>query len=208
MTDVEIRQIADDAVEMAVGGAGEAQRIAQILRNENVGSEIVAGLCSVSVLFHPLETNVEHVSEALSRARHTSPGARDQALRSLQIPVRYGGAFGPDITRVCEALDLTEDAFIQMHTAHEHKVEMIGFTPGFAYVSGVDPSMSIPRLGTPRARIPAGSVGISGGYTGIYALAGPGGWPLIGRTEMTLFYAEANEPFALHPGFRVRFVAV
>ena len=102
---------------------------------------------------------------------------------------------------------MTEAQFIELHTARDHKVEMIGFTPGFAYLSGLPNSISIPRLSEPRARVPTGSVGISSAYTGIYALPGPGGWPLIGQTEAPLFSVDAPSPFLLEPGNVVRFKA-
>ena len=98
--------------------------------------------------------------------------------------------------------------FTFTHTKADHLVEMIGFTPGFSYISGLPGAFEIPRLGTPRPRVPAGSIGISAAFTGIYALAGPGGWPLIGRTQETLFDPNASEPFRLQPGQRVRFKAV
>jgi KipI family sensor histidine kinase inhibitor len=114
---------------------------------------------------------------------------------------------GPDFAWVCEALGVSPDAFIEMHTGRTHTVEMIGFTPGFAYVSGLPEHVKIPRLSDPRPRVAPGSVGISAAYTGIYALAGPGGWPLVGRVSNPLFDPNSDAPFLLQPGQRIKFKA-
>ena len=95
-----------------------------------------------------------------------------------------------------------------MHTSFAFLVDMIGFTPGFAYISGVPNNWDIPRLGSPRPRVPAGSVGLTSGYTGIYSLAGPGGWPLIGHTNADLFKADRETPFLIKPGQTLKFRAV
>ncbi len=84
---------------------------------------------------------------------------------------------------------------------------MIGFTPGFAYLGGLDQALTVPRRSTPRTHVPAGSIGISGNYTGLYAMPGPGGWPLIGRTDTALFDATSGNPFLIHPGQQIRFVS-
>jgi allophanate hydrolase len=105
-------------------------------------------------------------------------------------------------------LSLTADDVIRIHTSREHRVDLIGFTPGFAYLSGLRDDLRIPRLTDPRQRAAAGSVGIAAGFTGLYATAGPAGWPLIGRTPMPLLNTNAQSPFALTVGMRVRFTAI
>ena len=95
-----------------------------------------------------------------------------------------------------------------MHTLHRYVGEMIGFTPGFAYVSGLQDDLRVPRLSEPRQRVEPGSVGVAGGLTGLYALPGPGGWPLIGRTPLPLFRAGDQQPMLLKSGARIRFVAI
>jgi KipI family sensor histidine kinase inhibitor len=95
-----------------------------------------------------------------------------------------------------------------MHTSRPHIVDLIGFTPGFAYIAGLGDDASVPRLAEPRQRVEPGSVGMAGGLTGLYALAGPGGWPLIGRTPLTLFRPEQSQPLLLDTGTRIRFVAI
>ena len=100
---------------------------------------------------------------------------------------------------------MTRDDFVALHCRDEYPVEMLGFTPGFAYIGGLDDRLDVPRRPHPRQYVPAGSIGIAGGRTGIYAMPGPGGWPLIGRTPEPLFDAKAGDPFRLRPGLRVRF---
>ena len=102
---------------------------------------------------------------------------------------------------------LSQDEVIAIHAGGEYVVEMVGFTPGFAFIGGLDERLWVPRRSEPRQRVPAGSVGIAGERTGLYAMASPGGWTLIGRTPMTLFDPGAEQPFALAPGMRVRFRA-
>ncbi|MDR3320983.1 MAG: 5-oxoprolinase subunit PxpB [Synergistaceae bacterium] len=126
--------------------------------------------------------------------------------RSLVLPVAYGGEFGPDMRSVSEHTGLDEEEIISRHTARECYCYMLGFTPGFGYLGGMDESLATPRLESPRTLILAGSVGIAGVQTGAYSVDGPGGWRLIGRTPLRLFDPEDGEkPTLLDAGDRVRF---
>lgn len=128
--------------------------------------------------------------------------------RCVDIPVCYGGGFGPDLADWARHAGLSPEEGIARHTAGEYRVAMLGFAPGFPYLMGLDPALAMPRLATPRSHIPAGSVGIGGGQTGVYPTAGPGGWRLLGRTPTCLFDPAATPPARLAPGDRVRFVAI
>lgn len=128
--------------------------------------------------------------------------------RCVEIPVHYGGEHGPDLTRVATHAGLTSEDIIRRHVAGEYTVAMLGFAPGFPYLLGLDPCLATPRLATPRTRVPAGSVAIGGGQTGLYPRASPGGWNLIGRTDLVLFDPHRDPPALLAPGDHVRFVAV
>lgn len=147
---------------------------------------------------------------------HATRGAQARALESLEvegriveIPVRYGGADGVDLQAAADELGLSAEALIARHTAPLYTVAMLGFAPGFPYLLGLDPALQLPRLASPRTRVPAGSVGIGGAQTGIYPHESPGGWRLIGRTPLRLFDPERVEaPALLAPGDRVRFVAI
>jgi KipI family sensor histidine kinase inhibitor len=123
------------------------------------------------------------------------------------IAVHYGGEHGPDLDALAEHAGLPSRDVIELHAAGEYRVAMLGFSPGFPYLLGLDPRLAMPRLDTPRTRVPAGSVGIGGAQTGIYPQSGPGGWRIIGRTTLALFDPLHDPPTLLAPGDRVRFIA-
>jgi KipI family sensor histidine kinase inhibitor len=128
--------------------------------------------------------------------------------RLLEIPVHYGGSDGPDLDALAAHAGLSPDAVIARHAGREYTVAMLGFAPGFPYLLGLDPALAMPRLATPRREVAAGSVGIAGLQTGIYPRRGPGGWRVIGRTELSLFDPLRTAPSLLAAGDRVRFVAI
>lgn len=144
------------------------------------------------------------VEQTLPRVQQTAP----LIGREVCIPVRYGGADGPDLDFVARHTGLSPAEVIARHTAAVYRVYMLGFLPGFAYLGGLHPSLHTPRLQTPRPQVPAGSVGIAGAQTGIYPCASPGGWQLIGRTDVQLYDAANTPPCLLSPGDQVRFVAI
>lgn len=134
--------------------------------------------------------------------------AATPAARLVEIPVRYGGEHGPDLDEVARDTGLSPEQVVARHTAGHYHVALLGFAPGFPYLLGLDPALALPRLATPRQRVPAGSVAIGGAQTGIYPRESPGGWRVIGRTPLTLFDPLRDPPALLAPGDRVRFVAV
>src|SRR4030095_8558884 len=126
--------------------------------------------------------------------------AADQARRTIEIPVCYGGEYGPDLSLVAELNGLTEEEVIAIHAGGSYLVHMLGFAPGFPYLGGMSERIAAPRHQTPRTIIPQGSVGIAGKQTGIYSVATPGGWQLIGRTPLALFRPQDEIPSLLRPG--------
>ena len=126
----------------------------------------------------------------------------------VRIPVVYGGEFGPDLDELCQDLGISQDAFVEKHTGREYVVDMVGFTPGFAFVGGLDSELEVPRRKDPRQRVAAGSIAIAGGRTGMYAVASPGGWNLVGRTPYALFDARAADPFPIRAGTRIRYYSI
>jgi len=134
-----------------------------------------------------------------STERHTS---------IIEIPVLYGGEDGPDLSYVASYCGLTEDDVILRHTSREYKVHMLGFLPGFPYLSGLDETIAIPRKEVPSALVRAGSVGIAGQQTGIYPLDSPGGWQIIGRTTLPLFDVTKTPPNTIQAGDTIKFVAI
>jgi inhibitor of KinA len=191
------------------------RNLARRLEEQNLPGvmEIVPAYSSFLVLFESATLNLERLqSEIDALARDTGePGqeASEATARSVEIPVCYGGAFGPDLESVAEHSGLTPEEVVAIHSGGTYPVYMLGFAPGFPYLGGMDERIATPRLETPRAHVPAGSVGIAGAQTGIYPLASPGGWRIIGRTPLTLFDARAEDPVPYYrPGDRLRFIAV
>ncbi|EDP99598.1 5-oxoprolinase subunit PxpB [Shewanella benthica] len=133
---------------------------------------------------------------------------QDKPGKLIQIPVQYGGEYGPDLNAVAEYHKLTAQEVIAIHTSTQYNVLFLGFQPGFPYLDGLDERLFTPRLATPRLSIPAGSVGIGGEQTGIYPTRSPGGWQLIGRSSLALFDATSEHGALLAPGDRVQFVSV
>lgn len=142
------------------------------------------------------------VREALPRL--DLPAREQVARRLVQVPVVYDGE---DLPEVARRTGLSPDEVVRRHCAPEYVVAFLGFAPGFPYLVGLDPALHVPRRDTPRTRVPAGSVGLAGGQTGIYSTATPGGWQLIGRTDTVLFDVERDPPALLAAGDRLRFVA-
>ena len=130
------------------------------------------------------------------------PPAEAVAGEPVEIPVSYDGE---DLPEVASLTGLDAEEVVRRHTAPEYTVAFLGFSPGFPYLVGLDPALEVPRRDTPRTSIPAGSVGLAGGQTGIYPTTSPGGWQLIGRTGVALFDPEHDPPALLSPGSRVRF---
>jgi KipI family sensor histidine kinase inhibitor len=128
--------------------------------------------------------------------------------RHVEIPVRYGGEFGPDLGDVARHTGLSEERVVELHAAAEYLVYFVGFSTCFPYLGGLPPELATPRLAAPRKHVPVGSVAIGGAQAGIYPLASPGGWRLIGRTELKLFDLSASPPPLLRMGDRVRFIPV
>ena len=135
------------------------------------------------------------------------PAARPQD-DLIEIPVCYGGDFGPDLDALAAYTKLEVRDVVARHVHAEYRVAMLGFMPGFPYLLGLDEALHAPRRASPRTRVPAGSVAIGGAQTGIYPRELPGGWQLIGRTPLTLFDAARAQPALLRPGQRVRFRAI
>ncbi|CCD88616.1 putative carboxylase [Bradyrhizobium sp. ORS 285] len=134
--------------------------------------------------------------------------APENDIRRWRVPVCYGGENGIDLEDVAKALNLTTDEVVARHVAGTYRVAMIGFTPGWSYLSGLEPSLQMPRRQNPRLATPAGIVAIGGIQTGIQCLAGPCGWHLIGRTAMRTFQLHRTPTFLLEPGDEVSFTAV
>jgi KipI family sensor histidine kinase inhibitor len=170
--------------------------------------ETVPTYRSLAIYIDPWESPREEVEElARSICQSLEPGPV-RAGPVLEIPVCYGGEFGPDMKRVSEHTGLSPEDVIAIHSGSCYHVFMMGFTPGFPYLGGMDRRLETPRLPNPRTVIPEGSVGIAGKQTGIYPITSPGGWNLVGRTPLRLFDQEREAPFLLEAGMNIVFVPI
>jgi len=199
---------ADDLLSLSVDGPEYAQALAAHLRESGAWLDVVAGIDSVVVQFDAAALDADKAEHQIveSLAGGIPPLRESEDL--LEIPVVYGGEYGPDLDELCCELGMSTDEFVALHTGGEYCVDMVGFTPGFAFVGGLDKRLNVPRRKEPRRRVEAGSIGIADGRTGMYALASPGGWTLVGRTPLKLFDARAPEPFSIRAGMRIRFTAI
>jgi len=199
---VELEERIDEAVN------ARAIAIAEAVRRADVPGirDIVPTYRSVAVFFDPCRTRVEAVSSAIDRA--LAAPVRDAPARTIDVPVTYGGEYGPDLTDVAAQRGLTEADVVRIHSERAYRVFMLGFVPGFAYMGVLDERLEMPRRPTPRVRVPAGSVAIAGRQTGIYPQETPGGWQLIGRTRTRPFDPDRTPAFLMTAGEYVRFVPV
>lgn len=153
------------------------------------------------VEFDPSRTTPARLAQVLEAAEVSGQPAPSPA--AVQIRVRYDG---PDLDDVAHAAGMSRDAVIQSHCASTYTVAFCGFSPGFAYLDGLDPALHVARLDRPRTVVPAGAVGIAGEFTGVYPRPSPGGWRLLGSTDATLWDPAGRPPALLQPGAKVRFV--
>ena len=187
---------------------GRALAFAAAIRTEEPFGPPVPAYASVLVPFDPETISFEEASDrlvGLAAAIGSDPAPEGV---TIEIPVRYGGADGPDLDDVAALHGLRPGDVVAAHASVEYRVHFLGFLPGFAYLGSVPPEIATPRLGVPRTAVPAGSVGIAGEQTGIYPLPSPGGWRLLGRTDSVLWDPQRDPPALLAPGMRVRFVPI
>ncbi|MCE9629729.1 MAG: 5-oxoprolinase subunit PxpB [Planctomycetia bacterium] len=168
--------------------------------------DIVASPERVTVAYAPLRiAGIDALRQAITTAVAAAREAAT-AARHHEVPVWYGGQWGPDFDEVCRLHGLDRKGLITIHTQPEYLVQAVGFMPGFAYLGGLDPRLATPRRSTPRTTVPVGSVGIGGSQTGVYPFTGPGGWNIIGRSPVRLFDPRRRDAALLAVGDRVRFV--
>ena len=167
--------------------------------------EAIPGMNNITVVLRNPQSLALDAIERLQRWWEESEALEPES-RFIEIPVVYGNAAGPDLGEVARHAGLSEKQVVELHSSVEYVVWFLGFQPGFPYLGGLPEPLITPRRGEPRLLVPAGSVGIGGQQTGIYPLASPGGWQLIGHTSLALFDPKREEPVLLRPGDTVRFV--
>lgn len=179
----------------------------QLLRFD-IWEELVPGYDSLLLVYNPMRMNSDTALDHVEAALENPPEALDEAGRIVEIPVCYGGEYGPDMGNIMASSGLSESDIIECHASQDYLVCMMGFIPGFSFLSEAPKVLHHARHDTPRLSVPAGSVGIAGWQTGIYGLESPGGWQIIGRTPLTLFDKNREEPFLLNAGDQVKFIPI
>lgn len=195
------------------GALGRVLGLARAIETQKARGvvEVVPAYSTVTVYYDPLEFSEpgDHAYQHVCRVIEAAAGATTSVQgRLVEIPVCYGGDLGPDLARVAEHTGLGPETVVERHAGARYLVHAIGFAPGFPYLGGLPPELATPRRESPRIRVQAGSVGIAGLQTGVYPIASPGGWQIIGRTPLSLFGADRQPPSLLAPGDTVQFRAI
>lgn len=209
-----IQPFGDSAILVDWGGGidprvnARVHNLARVLMDSTLPGllECVPAYSSLLVIFDPLVVEFKGLQERIRKIAAALPEQGVRAGRLVEIPVRYGGADGPDLERLAKHCGLSIEETIRLHSEPEYTVFFLGFLPGFPYLGGMHPRLAMPRLEKPRLSVPAGSVGIAGKQTGIYPLESPGGWRIIGRTRVQLFDAGRSRPALISPGDRLKFI--
>lgn len=175
--------------------------LATALRKRRDVRQAIAGYASVTVQFDPEQATHESLAAAIKRLAAKRP-PMDEPGRLHRIPVSYDG---PDVDEVGERLQLARETIIEIHTRPIYRVFLVGFVPGWAYLGPLPEELALPRREVPRTQVPGGSVAIAGRQSGIYPLPTPGGWHLIGRTNVKLFLPDSDPPCLFRAGDRVKF---
>ena len=163
---------------------------------------------SIMVHYNPLMISYKKIVSVIEKCINDKEQQDVRVAKTYVIPVCYGHEYGPDLDTVASLNDLSHDKVIDIHTSVDYRIYMLGFTPGFPYLGGMDDAIATPRLTEPRMKIHGGSVGIAGKQTGIYPIDSPGGWQIIGRTPLKLFDVNNSSPILLEAGNYIRFEAV
>ncbi len=183
-----------DALEEAVA-KGEIQGL----------GELVPTYCALLINYDPLVLGYDELVAKLKELSQSLVIKSDSDRQVVEIPVAYGGEYGPDLAEVAAAHGMTEQQVIDIHSQPEYPIYMLGFVAGFPYLGGMSPEIATPRKESPRLKIEAGSVGIAGSQTGIYSVESPGGWQIIGRTPLKLYDTEREDPVLLSAGQYIKF---
>lgn len=176
------------------------------LREQPLWQDLVPGYDSLLCSFDMAAISLEDAKRKIEDTLLHLPKTKTVAGKLIEIPVVYGGSYGPDMAAIKKSSGLTQSQIIEIHSEAPYKVCMMGFIPGFCFLSEIPAVLQHPRHSSPRVHVPAGSVGIAGWQTGIYGLDSPGGWQIIGRTPHKLFDKTREKPFLLEAGDRLKFI--
>ncbi len=206
-----LKPLGDSAILIQLGDAIDPalnQRVhalSALLQSIPAVIETIPAYCTILVHYDPLGTTYNQIKNLIEEKISHLDESTHRPSRRLEIPVLYGNASGPDLEPAATTLALSPSELIRLHSEREYTVYMMGFTPGFPYMGILDERLTLPRLSTPRTRVPAGSVAIAGSQTGIYPVDSPGGWHILGHTPLKLFDPLSESPFLFAPGDTVKF---
>ena len=216
MQNVKILTAGDSSILIQFGNAIDPDinaRIAatvQLMKEQHIEGvvDIIPAFCSLLINYDPRVISYDEMKTRMEKILSVEIAAGARKKKVFEIPVCYGGEFGPDLPAIAEHAGLTEQEVIDIHTSTDYLIYMLGFLPGFTYLGGLNERIHTPRLANPRIRIPAGSVGIGGSQTGIYPMDSPGGWQLMGLTPVRTYDPDREVPILVEAGDYIRFVPV
>lgn len=182
----------------------------QLMRKQNIEGvvDVIPAFCSLLINYDPRVIAYDEIKERIQALLKVEVKGNKGRKKIYEIPVCYGGEYGPDMENIAKNAGLTEEEVIKIHSSRDYLIYMLGFLPGFCYLGGLDERIHTPRLANPRLKISAGSVGIGGSQTGIYPLDSPGGWQLMGMTPVKTYDPEREVPILVEAGDYIRFVPV
>lgn len=182
----------------------------QLMREQHIEGvvDVIPSFCALLINYDPRVIGYEEIKGRIKDLLRLEIKAGEERKKVFEIPVCYGGEFGPDIATIAEHAGLSEQEVIELHSSRDYLIYMLGFLPGFCYLGGLDERIFTPRLASPRLKIDAGSVGIGGSQTGIYPLDSPGGWQLMGKTPVKTYDPDREVPILFEAGNYIRFVPV
>ncbi|MCD8196045.1 MAG: 5-oxoprolinase subunit PxpB [Lachnospiraceae bacterium] len=182
----------------------------QLIRAQQIEGivDMIPAFCSLLINYDPRIITYDRIQSRMAELVKMDVKASAQKKKVFEIPVCYGGDFGPDIENIAANAGLSVEEVIKIHSSSDYLIYMLGFLPGFCYLGGLDERIHTPRLANPRVKIPAGSVGIGGSQTGIYPLDSPGGWQLMGLTPVKTYDPDRETPILLEAGDYIRFVPI
>lgn len=216
MQNVKIMTAGDSSILIQFGNSIDPDinaRIAatvQLMKEQHIEGvvDIIPAFCSLLINYDPRVISYDEMKTRMEKILSVEIAAGARKKKVYEIPVCYGGEFGPDLPTIAEHAGLSEQEVIDIHSSTDYLIYMLGFLPGFTYLGGLDERIHTPRLANPRIRIPAGSVGIGGSQTGIYPMDSPGGWQLMGMTPVKTYDPDREVPILVEAGDYIRFVPV
>lgn len=184
--------------------------VVQLMKEQHIEGlvDMIPAFCSLLINYDPRVISYEEIRERVERLIKVDIKSENGKKKVFEIPVCYGGEYGPDLANIAAHAGLSEEEVIEIHSSQDYLIYMLGFLPGFTYLGGLDERIHTPRLANPRIKINAGSVGIGGSQTGIYPVDSPGGWQLMGMTPVKTYDPERETPILVEAGDYIRFVPI